>query len=264
MRDGEFDENFTVFNSVSAIKNCLEKKASLSLYVAMIQYGKFDVDFIEECDGSSIDGIRLTFHKYEMDDVFIDADKLIKKGYKVFMQPVGTVTYSDEALLRLISKINTLNPYAFYLVDTLGTMYKNDLLRIFYLVDNNLNKNIFLGFHSHNNLQLSFANAQELMQIDTFRTIIIDSTVFGMGRGAGNLNTELITQFINKQFEHIYDNLEIIEIIDEYIKPLKSVYSWGYEAPYYVASITGCHPDYATFLMNKQTMKNKRYLFSFK
>ena len=133
-------------------------------------------------------------------------------------------------------------------------MYKNDLLRMFYLVDNNLNKNISLGFHSHNNLQLSFANAQELMQLNTPRRLIIDASVFGMGRGAGNLNTELVTQYINSNFGLHYDNIEILELIDEYIRPLSMKYKWGYDAAYYIASITGCHPNYASFLMNKQTL----------
>ncbi|MFR1474823.1 MAG: hypothetical protein ACLSB9_03285 [Hydrogeniiclostridium mannosilyticum] len=56
-------------------------------------------------------------------------------------------------------------------------MYKNDLLRMFYLVDHNLDGGIAVGFHSHNNLQLSFSNAQELLEIQTSRKIIIDSSV---------------------------------------------------------------------------------------
>ena len=236
------------------IKNTIGTKNPNLMYVAMIQYGAISNEEISVCDGTSIDGIRITFHEHEIDSAFVLGRQLSEKGYKVFMQPVGTMTYTDEALLGLISKINELNPFAFYLVDTLGTMYKNDLLRMFYLVDNNLNKNISLGFHSHNNLQLSFANAQELMQLNTPRRLIIDASVFGMGRGAGNLNTELVTQYINSNFGLHYDNIEILEIIDEYIRPLSMQYKWGYDAAYYIASITGCHPNYATFLMNKQTL----------
>ena len=203
------------------------------MYVAMIQYGKIGNDEITPYDGTSIDGIRLTFHEHEIDESFVMGKQLMDKGYKLFMQPVGTTTYSDEALLKLIARINELKPYAFYLVDTLGIMYKNDLLRMFYLIEHNLDKHITLGFHSHNNLQLSFANAQELMQLNTPRKLIIDSSVFGMGRGAGNLNTELVTQYINFNFGLKYNNIEIMEIIDEYIRPLSFQYKWGYDAAYY-------------------------------
>ena len=249
-----FDENRSLFGSTESIKAVIGNKNPNIMYVGMIQFGGISNEEVEVCDGISIDGIRLTFHEHEIEPAFVLGKQLMDKGYKVFMQPVGTMTYTDEALLKLIVKINDLKPFAFYLVDTLGTMYKNDLLRMFYLVDHNLNRNIAIGFHSHNNLQLSFANAQELMQLNTPRRLIIDASIYGMGRGAGNLNTELLTQYVNANFGLKYDNLEVLEIIDEYIRPLSMEYKWGYDAAYYIASVTGCHPNYASFLMNKQTL----------
>lgn len=254
LKSGANDSNKSLFGSVEAVKNIIGKKNPKLMYVAMIQYGAISNEEIETYKGDSIDGIRVTFHEHEIEDAFVLGSQLMNKGYKVFMQPVGTMTYTDEALLNLIRKINELKPFAFYMVDTLGTMYKNDLLRMFYLIDHNLDKKIAVGFHAHNNLQLSFANAQELLQLNTPRVLIVDSSVFGMGRGAGNLNTELVTQYINANFELQYDNLEILKIIDEHIRPLSFQYRWGYDAAYYIASITGCHPNYATYLMNLQTL----------
>lgn len=254
LKSGAFDKDKSLFGSVEAVKNVIGEKNPNLMYVAMIQYGGISNDEISDYRGDSIDGIRLTFHEHEIEPAFVLGKQLMDKGYKVFMQPVGTMTYTDSALLQLIERINELRPFAFYMVDTLGTMYKHDLLRMFYLVDHNLEKCISIGFHSHNNLQLSFANAQELMQLNTPRQLIIDSSIYGMGRGAGNLNTELVTQYINTNFGLTYDNIEILEIIDEYIKPLSMQYKWGYDAAYYIASITGCHPNYASFLLNKQTL----------
>lgn len=254
LKSGAFDKDKSLFGSIESVKNIIGEKNPNLMYVAMIQYGGISNNEISDCKGDSIDGIRLTFHEHEIEPAFVLGKQLMDKGYKVFMQPVGTMTYTDKELLALIEQINTLKPFAFYMVDTLGTMYSTDLRRMFYLVDNNLEKNIVLGFHSHNNLQLSFANAQELMQMSTTRTLIIDSSVYGMGRGAGNLNTELVTQYINTNIGLRYDNLEVLEIIDEYIKPLSLQYMWGYDVAYYIASITGCHPNYATYLINKQTL----------
>lgn len=254
LRTGEFNKNKSLYGGIDDVKRAIGEKNPNLMYVAMLQFGAITNEEITPYTGDSVDGIRLTFHEHEIKPAFVLGRQLMGKGYKVFMQPVGTTTYTDESLLQLIKQINELRPYAFYLVDTLGTMYKNDLLRIFYLVDNNLDRNIVLGFHSHNNLQLSFANAQELMQLNTPRRLIIDTSIYGMGRGAGNLNTELVTQYINANFEPQYDNIEILEIIDEYIKPLSARYKWGYDAAYYIASVTGCHPNYASFLLNKQTL----------
>ncbi len=251
---GADDKNCSQYGSISRIKEVLGKKNPKLLYVAMLQYGNIANEEIEPWDKDSIDGIRITFHEHEIEGAFILAKQLMNKGYKVFIQPVGTTSYTDETLLKLIEKTNDLRPYAFYLVDTLGIMYKNDLLRMFYLIDHNLNKNIAFGFHSHNNLQLSFSNAQELLQINTQRMIILDSSVYGMGRGAGNLNTELLTHFINSNIELRYDNLEIFKVLDRFIKPLSVKYKWGYDMTYYIASIHKCHPNYGSFLLNKQTL----------
>ena len=133
-------------------------------------------------------------------------------------------------------------------------MRKKDILRIFYLIDNNLFKDIKIGFHSHNNLQLSFSNAQELITLNSKREIIIDTSIFGMGRGAGNLCTELMLQYINENIENKYYMLPILETIDEFIMPIFKTHSWGYSVPYYIAAINDCHPSYATYLTNMQTL----------
>lgn len=249
------DKETSLYGSIEAIKEVINEKKKDSMYVAMIQFGAIKASEISPYDGSSIDGIRITFHEHEIDGAFVLAQDLMKKGYQIFMQPVGTATYKDSALLALIERVNQLSPFAFYLVDTLGTMYQKDLLRMFHLIDHNLNPQIFLGFHSHNNLQLSFANALELISLHTERQLIIDSSVLGLGRGAGNLCTELITRYINETFGLRYDILPLLEIIDEQIEPLKVKYRWGYDTAYYLASVTGCHPNYASYLLNKHTLR---------
>ncbi|NHC43553.1 hypothetical protein G6549_27315 [Bacillus sp. MM2020_1] len=128
---------------------------------------------------------------------------------------------------------------------------------MYHLIDNNLEPSISIGFHSHNNLQLSFSNAQELLMLHTKREILIDSSVFGMGRGAGNLCTELVTQYINENIEEKYNVVPLLEIVDEHLSKFSSESQWGYSVPYYIAAINNCHPNYASYLMNKQTISVK-------
>jgi 4-hydroxy 2-oxovalerate aldolase len=255
----KYDKDKTFFNSMNQIKDVIGIKKKNILYIGMIALGEKEIseDKIPFYDGSSIDAIRITFHKNEMNRGIKLCSQLMKKGYKIFMQPIGTSSYSDEELIGLIKKINKINPYAFAIVDTLGTMYQNDLMHLFYLFDYNLNKDIVLGFHSHNNLQLSFSNAQTLMQIYTKRNIVIDTSVFGMGRGAGNLCTELLTQYINKNIEQRYNVIPLLEIIDDYLSPVFSKTTWGYSVPYYLSATHNCHPNYASYLLNKQTISVK-------
>lgn len=254
LKSNKDNDNLSLYNNTNSIKKMIKKKTEGTMYVAMIAYGDIDIQDIETCTEDGIDGIRLTFHESEISQAFEFAKQLMEKGYKVFIQPVGTATYKDENLINLINMVNKIKPFAFYLVDTLGTMYKKDLLRMFYLVDHNLDCDIKIGFHSHNNLQLSFSNAQELVLLHSKRDIIIDSSILGMGRGAGNLCTELFAQYINENVNYKYDLIYILELMDEIIMPIYKQFSWGYSAPYYLAAVNGCHPNYANYLIDKQSL----------
>ena len=253
------DPDCSLFGSIAAVEEVLPRRARESLYVAMIAIGEKELHPCEltPYDGNSIGGIRLTFHKHETDQAIDRAKIIMSKGYLVFMQPVGTAFYSDIELLQLVERMNRLHPYAFYIVDTLGSMYRNDVSHRFYLIDKNMDPEIHLGFHGHNNLQLAFSNAQILGKIQTKRTLILDSSVYGMGRGAGNLPTELITQYINKNIASRYDVTMVMDIYDEYIAAIHKDYEWGYTIPYHIAASHICHPNYAAYLMNRQTLTMK-------
>lgn len=249
------EENQSLFHSVEEI-NALLPKNSDSLFVAMIAIGEKEMNpsALSPAVEGGLGGIRLTFHPEEMDKAFCYGEMIQQKGYKLFMQPVGTAGYSDEDLIHLIKRVNQLNPYAFYLVDTLGTMYGKLLLRQVILADNNLASGIKIGYHSHNNLQMSFANAQKLLEYKTDRTLIIDCSASGMGRGAGNLCTELILNYYNREYENQYHVLPILEMVDKYITAISLTNRWGYSCPYFLAAAQDCHPNYASYLMSKQTV----------
>lgn len=249
------EENQSLFHSVEEI-NALLPKNSDSLFVAMIAIGEKEMNpsALSPAVEGGLGGIRLTFHPEEIDKAFCYGEMIQQKGYKLFMQPVGTAGYSDEDLIHLIKRVNQLNPYAFYLVDTLGTMYGKLLLRQVILADNNLASGIKIGYHSHNNLQMSFANAQKLLEYKTDRTLIIDCSASGMGRGAGNLCTELILNYYNREYENRYHVLPILEMVDKYITAISLTNRWGYSCPYFLAAAQDCHPNYASYLMSKQTV----------
>lgn len=221
----------------------------------MINHGDFDQDDIPDRGVSCIDGIRVAFHKPDMYEAVAFCGNLKRKGYSVFVQPMNTKNYSQDELLELIELTNDLKPEAMYMVDSLGSMRGEDVKELCEYYSDNLDEDVSIGFHSHNNLQLSFSNAQEFIRCSGRRKIIIDSTLMGIGRGAGNLCTELVAQHLNENDDGKYDMLPILVTIDEVLYPLQSKYQWGYTIPYYLAATCGCHPNYATYLSNKQTLK---------
>ena len=162
-----------------------------------------------------------------------------------------TNTYTQSELENLVKEVNKIEPTALTIVDTAGAMKEKDLLSIFSIFNKLLNKNTAIGFHSHNNLKLSFPNAQALINECKKRELIIDSTVFGMGRAAGNLCTEVITQFLNDNCNSKYNLLPILKTLKEQINPIFLQTPWGYSVPYYLAAINSCHPSYAKYLSDK-------------
>ncbi|MGN0460904.1 MAG: aldolase catalytic domain-containing protein [Ruminococcus sp.] len=252
-----YNPQCSLFNSVEKIDALLKEcKNNDTTYVAMIALGEKEIDprLISDASNSYVDGIRLTFHPNEIDKAFEYGEIIKEKGYKLFMQPVGTTNYTDKQFLNLLERINTLMPYAFYIVDTLGMMYEKDLIRQVFLVDNNLSTSIKLGYHSHNNFQLAFSNAQALAQYNTEREIIIDCSANGMGRGAGNLCSELFMNYLNKECGGHYDVLPVLEIVDQYLVPISLSNPWGYNSAYFLSAANNCHPNYATYLITKHSL----------
>ena len=254
IRNVSYDPDSSVYPSMQKLAEAIEPKQNNTLYAVMIEQHNYVAELISPCSEKTADIIRLTFRKNEWPDAKVTAKELIEKGYKVCIQPVGTASYDDPSLIKLLQDVNELKPFAFYLVDTLGMMYRHEMRKFFYLIDNNLSHNICLGFHSHNNLQMSFANAQEMIRLNRERTIIIDSSCYGMGRGVGNLATELITDYINNNLGQKYSLTPILNIVDKYIMPIYAQQRWGYDLPYFLSATYKCHPNYAAHLIRKETI----------
>ncbi len=246
-------EGCTRFPHFEDIKSALPSTERTSKYVMMFDHGSFDVNDIPENDGT-IDGIRVAFHKNAIDEAMRECLELKKKGYVVFVQPMLAIRYTDLEYISLISKVNELDPEAFYIVDSYGTMKQKDLIRLFYLVDNNLSKSVKIGFHAHNYKQMAFANAQTFVEFPTSRDLYVDSSIYGMGRGAGNLNTELIIEHLNELNGESYYLKPVLNIMDNVLDKFFQKNHWGYSLAYYLSAMEEVHPHYARQLKEKHTL----------
>ena len=249
----EYIENKTFFNSLEQLENILPQNIKKTKFCLMINYGEVPIDSIFETKNNNI-YFRVVFKKEKKSEALEFCKKLMQKGFKVSVNPMNTVGYSPAELLDLIKDVNCLNPEFFTIVDTNGEMKKNDVLSLFYLLDNNLNSEIKLGFHSHNNLKLSFSNALSILEQTSKRTVVIDSSVLGIGRGAGNLCTEVLTQYLNDYYKGEYELFPVLKLVDECINPIFNLNPWGASVHYYLSATNSCHPNYASFLLNKKEM----------
>ncbi|MBR4910103.1 MAG: aldolase catalytic domain-containing protein [Clostridia bacterium] len=235
-------------------KYLLKSKKPGVTYSVMFDYGKFDVDALGARFDTGVDAIRFAFHKRNFHDVRPIYEKLIAKGYDVYMQPMVTLHYTDAELEELLNMANSLDIKGIYFVDTFGQMHNEDILRFTEFFDDRLRPDTALGFHAHNNIQMAFSNAIAFLQYPTERDRLIDSSIMGMGRGAGNLNTELIIEYLNRYYGTSYNNLPLLKIIDAVLSKIKAENPWGYSAEYYLSSVNDCSPIYAGYYYKKHML----------
>ena len=251
------EQNTTRFKTINHL-NTLLKDIELKqnqLLVAMIDYTKYDLNSLPVVTkDSKITGLRVAFRKSNFKEALEEMKIIIQKGYNLFVQPMSTSRYSQEELDYLISTTNNLNPYALYIVDTQGSIFPENFKNLFEKFVSKMSSNIKLGFHSHNNMQLSYAIAIEFINIAKEKEIIIDSSIYGMGRGAGNLNTELLADYLNKKHNKDYKIENILELIDSYFNALHKNFGWGYSLAHFLSASNETHPNYASFLLDTKRL----------
>lgn len=254
----EYDREATRYRSLSDVSDLLREiggHSQTTEYVVMINYGDYDIDILpDKADDILIDGIRLAFHKENIRDALRFAVAIQEKGYKLYLQPMVTLSYTDREFLDLINEANKIKPDAIYIVDSFGTMKRKDLMRLFYIADHSVKSGIMIGFHSHNNMQLAFANAQALVDMHSQHDVVLDCSIYGMGRGAGNLNTELILDYLNDALNTSYNVKPLIKVIDRVLDSFYKTDFWGYSLPNYISASYGVHPNYARYLSDKNTL----------
>lgn len=259
LRNCKYDKNSAVFNNCEEIEKVLPVNRGNACFTAMVLHNKYDLSQLELYDGKTIDALRITFHDYDIDEGLEYIQKAMNKGYKVFANPINIMGYSDIQILQLLKKINRIKPYAFSIVDTFGSMMKDDLLRIYSMIEHNLDKSIVIGLHLHENLALSFSLAQEFITMKSSeRKCIIDASLFGMGRAPGNLCMELIMDYMNKKQGSDYNLNPILDSIDDYIVQLKKIEPWGYNTAYALSAQYNLHRNYAEFLLEKGRLRAKQ------
>ena len=225
-------------------------------YAVMVNLGEFPIENMPVAqDDSPI--IRVAFHKKNLNEAFEYFAGLEKLGYRYFIQPMGVLNYNDEEFVQLVGRANCTNAEAFYIVDSFGVIEMKDFRRLIFIADCNLHEKMTLGYHAHNNLQQAYSNAKYMVEQNLEHNLIIDASVFGMGRGAGNLNIELFAAYLNQNHQKNYNIEPILEVFDECLKPIFASHFWGYSLPFYLSSIHNCHPNYASFFSEKNTLSVK-------
>jgi len=247
LRDVDYNKDASLFASIEQANKYLENKKLSSNFTLMIRPDWINFDILPQAD--TVNTLRWAFYEQDFSRLVTQVEAAKKAGYAVYLNPINIFAYNEKSLVDLIMRLNDLEPDGVSIVDTFGSLLPSDLTYYSSIFTDNLNKNIKLGLHLHENLSLSFALAiQFVREIGSSRDIIIDSSLLGMGRAPGNLPTELIISFLNRELNKDYDSATILKVTGEEIIPLKEIFKWGYSPEYALTAFNRVHRSYAEYL----------------
>lgn len=197
--------------------------------------GRIDYDDIKPKSESVIDMFRVACYEYQVDKAIDLAHHVMDKGYEATINLMAVSTVPDHRLNEVLDDVGKSRVPVFYLVDSFGSMYCEDIQTLMQKYRRALPDKT-IGFHGHNNLQLAFSNTIECI---IQGANMLDATLLGLGRGAGNCPLELLLSFLkNPKF-----NLRpVMEVIEKQMLPLQKQIDWGYYMPYLVSGMMNSHP----------------------
>lgn len=273
LKNESYNEDRCVFNSMEQVKQVIGNKKTGVNYAVMCEVvNPLPLELLAPVDEGSADIIRVIVWKtkHDKDGNVVDALKegyeyckgIVKKGYKLCVQPARVDQYSHEEFANTVKMFSDLNPLAIYVVDSWGTQNAEELLQYMHIADENMPSNIRLGYHGHNNMMQALSVAQAMIKENFEREIMIDASVYGIGRGAGNLNIEIIAKYMNEHCDKNYDVLPMLQVYEEYVKDIYAVEQWGYSVPYYLTAKYNCNPAYARTYKDLKPEQIKELLLS--
>ena len=176
-----------------------------------------------------VDMIRIAVDPKNLERAVVLAEKVNEYGFEVAFNVMYMSKWDQyEGLFDKLPRLNGVVKI-FNMVDSYGSVAPDDVKAIIAKLKKYLNCKI--GFHGHNNLQLGLINTLTAIEcgVDS-----VDATILGMGRGAGNLNIELLLTYLNKHEGLKVDFNELGDIIQVFA-PLFEKYKWGTSLPYMIS-----------------------------
>jgi len=208
--------------------------------------------FPNDSVSSNISIVRIASHTYEFIEALLAVNFLNTMGFKVGFN-LMQVSESEPNDLKMLAKEASKYPIdVLYFADSLGNMDLEqvqsviDLFRVHWKGE--------LGIHAHDNMAMALSNTLYALKNGV---TWVDSTVTGMGRGAGNVKTELLAIEISNLRNTKLNIKPLISLATKIFKPLQDKYLWGTNPFYYLSGKNSVHPTYVQEMMTDTRYKDE-------
>jgi len=189
--------------------------------------------------------VRIACHMHEFESALPGCLWLKEMGYEVGINLMQIAERSKEEIEK-VAYLASKHPIdVLYFADSMGGMSPEHTSEIIATLRREWNGP--LGIHTHDNMGRAMANS---MRAVSDGVTWVDSTVTGMGRGAGNVQTEYLAIEM-AEYKQVSLNLTpLLSVIDKHFKPLQSKYGWGMNTYYYLSGKHGIHPYFVQKMLS--------------
>ncbi len=233
-------------DKISEIIDGIESNVKLSI---MVDAHRVADQHFAPVDESPIDMIRVATYAKDVDKAIALVNMSHDLGYETTVNVMAISAENEHELTEALDQLATCPTETVYVVDSYGNFFSEDIHHMMKLFKDHLpGKRI--GMHCHNNQQLAFANTIEGIRFDSN---LVDGSLLGIGRGAGNCPLELIIGFLKNPK---YSLEPVLKILQDYMVPMNEELEWGYLIPYAITGVLNQHPR-AAIAVRKTEDKDK-------
>ncbi|MGO4530616.1 aldolase catalytic domain-containing protein [Paenibacillus sp. 2TAF8] len=212
---------------------------------ALVDVGRVDENDILPRSESMLDLIRVACYSKDVDKALALVQTFHDRGYETTINIMALSNVMENELLEAFELIKESSVDVVYIVDSYGSLDHNDVKYLVEKFKTHL-PNKRLGVHTHNNMQLAFSNTLVAAELGVE---LLDASVYGMGRAAGNCPTELLVAHLKGTK---YNLRPVLEVLEQLMVPLREKEEWGYILPYMITGTLDEHPRSAMALRSSE------------
>ncbi|MNZ89812.1 4-hydroxy-2-oxovalerate aldolase [compost metagenome] len=222
------------------LKKVIPQKGTTKLS-ALVDIGRVDENDILPRSESLLDLIRVACYIKDVDKALQLVQVFHDRGYETTLNIMALSNVMENELTEAFEMINDSVVDVVYIVDSYGSLDYKDMEYLINKFKTNL-PNKRLGVHTHNNMQLAFSNTLVAAENGVE---LLDASVYGMGRAAGNCPTELLVAHLKNTN---YNLRPVLDVLEQLMIPLREKEEWGYIIPYMITGMLDEHPRSAMAL----------------
>ena len=186
---------------------------------------------------SVLNCIRVAFYVHQVSEAVDMIKDAVNKGYEATANLMAVSTAQEAEVDQAMEVLAETPASTLIVVDSFGSLYAEQIERLVKkYMDFGRATGKQVGIHAHNNQQLAFANTIEAI---IHGANLVDASLAGLGRGAGNCPMELLIGFLRNPKFNIRP---IYKVLQETLLPMRRQIEWGPCPQYHMTGQYNQHP----------------------